>query len=98
VYKPGAPLLILVGEKDDWTPAEPCRQLAERSRGAGLPVSVRIYPGAHHSFDSNAPVRFVQERMNGNAPGGRGATTGGNADAWADSRVEVTRFFASHLK
>ena len=29
LYKPLAPLLILIGEKDDWTPAEPCHKLAE---------------------------------------------------------------------
>jgi dienelactone hydrolase len=98
VYKPAAPLLILIGEKDDWTPAEPCRELAARSHGAGLPVDVKIYPGAHHSFDNNSPVRYVAERNNVNAPGGRGATTGGNAEAWADSRDEVVRFFARHLK
>ena len=98
VYKTAAPLMILVGELDDWTPAEPCRQLATRSRDAGLPVSVKVYPGAHHSFDSDRPVRYVQERVNMNAPGGRGATTGGNADAWADSRKEVLRFFAQYLR
>src|SRR5436309_891561 len=27
VYRPVAPLLILIGEMDDWTPAEPCRKL-----------------------------------------------------------------------
>jgi dienelactone hydrolase len=98
VYQPLAPLLILVGEKDDWTPAEPCRQLAERSQAAGYPVTVKIYPGAHHSFDSDRPVRYVETRMNGNAPGGRGATTGGNPEAWADSIREVKAFFASHLR
>jgi dienelactone hydrolase len=97
VYKPLAPTLVLVGEKDDWTPAEPCRQLAERSRAAGYPVAVKIYPGAHHSFDSDRPVRYVETRVNGNAPGGRGATTGGNAEAWADSIREVTAFFARYL-
>ena len=98
VYKPLAPTLILVGEKDDWTPAEPCRQLAERSRAQGYPVAVKIYPGAHHSFDSDRPVRYVETRVNGNAPGGRGATTGGNPEAWADSIREVTAFFAKHLQ
>ena len=96
--KPAAPLLILVGELDDWTPAEPCRKLATRARDAGLPVTIKIYPGAHHSFDGDRPVRFVQERVNMNAPGGRGATTGGNAEAWADARREVERFFAQHLR
>ena len=53
VYKPVAPLLILIGESDDWTPAEPCRKLTEIARQAGYPVSIKVYPGAHHSFDSN---------------------------------------------
>lgn len=98
VYRPRAPLLILVGELDDWTPAQPCRELADRSREAGLPVAVKVYPGAHHSFDSNAPVRRVEARVNMNAPGGRGATTGGNPEAWADSIREVKAFFATHLR
>ena len=97
-FRANAPLLILVGEKDDWTPAEPCRRLAERAREAGYPVSVKIYPGALHSFDSASPVRYVATRVNANAPGGRGATTGGNSEAWADSIREVTGFFARHLK
>ena len=78
IYQPIAPLLILTGEKDDWTPAEPCRQLAERSRVAGHPVDIKIYPGAHHSFDNDRPVRYVAQRRNG-----RGATTGGDPAAWA---------------
>jgi len=96
-YRALAPLLILVGEKDDWTPAEPCRRLAEGAKQAGYPVSVKIYPGALHSFDSASPVRYVATRMNANSPGGRGATTGGNAEAWADSIHEVTEFFRTHL-
>jgi dienelactone hydrolase len=97
VYQPAAPLLILAGALDDWTPAEPCRQMAEASRAAAFPVAIKIYPGAHHSFDSANPVRFVAARINVNAPGGRGATTGGNAEAWADSIREVVAFFGRHL-
>jgi dienelactone hydrolase len=98
VYKPLAPLLILVGDKDDWTPAEPCRRLAERSREAGFPVTLKIYPGAHHAFDSAAPVRYLASRVNPNVHGGRGATTGGNPEAWADSIREVLAFFGRHLR
>ena len=29
IYRPSAPLLILIGEQDDWTPAEPCKRLAD---------------------------------------------------------------------
>ncbi|HYC37033.1 MAG TPA: dienelactone hydrolase family protein [Usitatibacter sp.] len=97
-YRPHAPLLILTGELDDWTPAEPCRRLADGARAAGHDVTIKVYPGAHHSFDNNAPVRYRAERMNRNAPAGRGATTGGNAEAWADSIREVKAFLARHLR
>jgi dienelactone hydrolase len=98
VYRPIAPLLILIGEKDDWTPAEPCRRLAEAAAQAGHPVAIKIYPGAHHSFDSPNPVRYVATRINRNAPGGRGATTGGDPAAWADAIREVTAFFDRYLQ
>ena len=98
VYRPVAPVLILIGDKDDWTPAEACRRLADAAQGAGQPVSIKIYPGAHHSFDSNNPVRYVARRVNANSPSGRGATTGGDPQAWADSIREVAAFFGRHLQ
>ena len=98
IYRPIAPLLILIGEKDDWTPAEPCQRLTDAAQKAGYPVAIKVYPGAHHSFDSPNPVRYVPTRINGNAPGGRGATTGGDPAAWADAIREVVAFFSQHLK
>jgi dienelactone hydrolase len=98
VYKSVAPLLILIGEDEDWTPAEPCRKLAESARQAGYPVSIKIYPGAHHSFDSNRPKRYEPARVNANSPTGRGATTAGDPHAWEDSIRMVTAFFGEHLK
>jgi len=98
VYRPIAPLLILIGERDDWTPAPPCQALAERSQFEGLPVEIKVYPGARHSFDSSAPVRFIPERHNVTSPTGRGATTGGDPVAWADAISQVTAFFARELK
>jgi dienelactone hydrolase len=96
-FKPLAPLLILSGELDDWTPAEPCRRLAEAARAAGYPVDIKIYPGAHHSFDSIAPIRYRAERLNRNSPTGHGATTGGNAEAWADAVRQVVQFLGNNL-
>ena len=97
VFRPLAPLLILVGEKDDWTPAVPCERLATAAQAEGYPVSIKVYPGAHHSFDSASPVAYIANRVNGNAPGGRGATTGGDPQAWADAIVAVEVFFGRYL-
>jgi dienelactone hydrolase len=97
-FKPVAPLLILIGALDDWTPAEPCRKLAEAARSAGYPVEIKVYPGTHHSFDSILPMRYVAERINANSPTGRGATTGGNAEAWADAIDQVARFLDRHAR
>jgi dienelactone hydrolase len=53
------PLLILIGEADDWTPAAPCRALAGDAAKAGEPVSIVTYPGAYHDFDHpNLPKRI----------------------------------------
>jgi dienelactone hydrolase len=54
------PALIMIGELDDWTPAEGCRRLAEgsddygvsRQNSHGAPIKVIVYPGAWHAFDS----------------------------------------------
>jgi len=98
VYRPAGPLLILIGEKDDWTPAEPCRRLTEASQRAGAPVTIKIYPRAYNSFDSANPVRYVETRVNASSPTGHGATTGGDPEAWADSIHEVVAFFGRYLR
>jgi dienelactone hydrolase len=90
--RPDVPLLILIGELDDWTPAKECLPLA------GERVTVKVYPGAHHSFDSPRPKRYVPARINPSSPTGRGATTEGHAGVWADSIVQTTEFFARYLK
>ncbi|MFC7421154.1 dienelactone hydrolase family protein [Iodobacter arcticus] len=49
-YQVTAPLLLLVGEEDEWTPAEPCRVLVAR---ADQPTFRLItYPDAFHDFDN----------------------------------------------
>jgi dienelactone hydrolase len=98
VYKPIAPVLILIGEKDDWTPAEDCRQMVEVSRKAGFPLDIITYPGAYHSFDSASPVRYDPLRAVISSPSGKGATAGGDSAAWSDAKKQVASFFAKHLK
>jgi len=50
------PMLVLIGELDDWTPADRCRGVEAR-RSKGNPVKLVIYPGAYHSFGSPRPGR-----------------------------------------
>ncbi len=52
-----APVLILIGEKDDWTPAAACQQLYARQQAQPGRVRLFVYPGATHVFDVNAPPR-----------------------------------------
>lgn len=57
------PVLIMIGELDDWTPARECRNMIEgidgygiaRQKGEGVPIKLIVYPGAFHAFD--APTR-----------------------------------------
>ena len=64
-YRPGAPLVLMLGEKDDWTPPGPCIEL-----GKVVAAEVNVYADAYHDFDN--PVGQVQLRAdvpNGVTPG-----------------------------
>ena len=96
-YQPSAPLLVMVGEADDWTPAAPCHALAAQAAfesGAGSPaVQIEAYAGAYHGFDSHAPVRLRKEVPNGLHPG-EGVHVGGNPEALQRSRQRLVEFIA----
>jgi dienelactone hydrolase len=53
-----APLLILIGDADDWTPSWRCRQMVDRldRAGSGGDVVLKIFPGAYHGFDFPVPA------------------------------------------
>jgi dienelactone hydrolase len=92
-YTPSAPLLMLVGQVDDWTPSAPCIALARSVHE--LKPEIVVYPGAGHGFDSDSPVRLRKDVPNGAHPG-QGVHVGGNPAAWRDSRDRVVRFLAEH--
>ena len=48
------PLLIMIGDKDDWTLAENCRKLQAAGFTQPSLVDVVYYPNAYHSFDNKA--------------------------------------------
>jgi dienelactone hydrolase len=99
-YQPSTPLLVLVGEADDWTAAAPCQALAAQAAqssldsGAHSPaVQIEAYAGAYHGFDSHAPVRVRKEVPNGLHPG-EGVHVGGNPEALQRSQQRLLEFIA----
>ncbi|MCC7429135.1 MAG: dienelactone hydrolase family protein [Alphaproteobacteria bacterium] len=96
-WRPQAPLLILIGAADDWTPAAPCESLAQRAAQAGQPVAIRLYPGAHHAFDH--PSLPLRERAGlGFSVNGRGtAHVGTDPAARADALARVPAFLREQL-
>ena len=49
------PIHILIGEKDNWTPAAPCSNLVKKLDGKAN-IALTTYLESHHSFDSETPV------------------------------------------
>ena len=94
-YRAAAPLLLQVGEDDDWTPPEPCRQLAAQASGA--PVTFHAYAGAVHGFDGSAPVTLRRDVPNGVRPG-QGVRVGGQPAARELSRERLRSFLASEAR
>jgi dienelactone hydrolase len=98
-YEPYAPLLILTGAADDWTPAAPCAELVDIAKGRGAPADIVIYPGAHHGFDRiNLPVRYRPNVRNLNKPDRLGATVGEHPAAREAAIARTREFFAQTLK
>jgi dienelactone hydrolase len=54
----GSPILMLLGGKDDYTPASFCLAYADVLRAKGASITVVVYPDANHGFDSKASPHF----------------------------------------
>jgi dienelactone hydrolase len=93
-YDAVAPLLVMTGELDNWTPAAPCERLTRRLTSRGQPVRYVQYPGSYHAFDGTSPVT---ERDNAGGTRFGKAMAGGNPEARTASAVEMLRFYAQYL-
>lgn len=90
------PLLVLVGEADNWTPAKPCIAFIEDAKARGASVELKTYPGAYHVFD--APSLKLRELPHLRRPDGVVPSAGTNPAALADARVRVPEFLRRHLR
>ncbi len=57
---PSVPVLVLIGEKDDWTPAAKCQAVTGKTN-----FEVVVYPGAYHVFNqpSEKPRDFLGHHL-----------------------------------
>lgn len=98
-YRSYSPLMILIGEADDWTQAAPCKELAAIAQAGASPVEIVTYPGAYHSFDRiGSPVRYRPNVRNLSKPDRLGATVGEHPQAREDAIKRTKEFFARVLK
>lgn len=52
----GAPVMLFLGEKDDYTPPELCRGYVTELNGYGNSIETHLYPEAHHAWDGQGKV------------------------------------------
>ena len=86
------PLLILIGDKDDWTPADSCRKL--QAAGFTRPdlVDAVYYPNAYHSFDNKASDRTIT------VADGKSHRLGYDPSAAPDAEARTRAFFDKYLR
>jgi dienelactone hydrolase len=94
------PLLVVIGEADDWTTAATCAHMVEAMRARGADATIEVLPGAYHYFDFVGQPRAVLAHVgNDNKPGGCcGATVEYNEAALATARRRVGEFLGYHLR
>lgn len=78
------PVLVLIGDADDWTPAQRCTTLQREDPDR---LEVVVYPGAVHAFDSRLRRRVYF-----------GHALGYDPDAAADSFRRARRFLDERLR
>jgi dienelactone hydrolase len=81
-----SPVLILIGEKDDWCPADYCTNFMPSGNTAHEAV-LKIYPGAYHDFDYEGLDEVYE-----------GHTLRYDPVAAQDAIIQVKSFLEKHLK
>lgn len=59
----GAPIRVLHGAADDYTPIRFVQELAGGLAPHGVDIEVCAYPGGHHSFDSIEPMTWLPDAV-----------------------------------
>ena len=83
------PLLLLLGELDNWSPASACVTKAKQLQQEGRTVEWKVYSGAHHGFDNK---RYINSRTR------RGRTTEYDQSAAKDSWKRLLAFLDKYVR
>ena len=83
-----APVLILIGEADQWNGADACKTLRNLARPDSASIDLTVYPGVHHAFD-------VAQLKPGRSSDGRWLEY--DAPAARDAEQKTRAFLAEHL-
>jgi dienelactone hydrolase len=94
-YALAAPMLLMIGELDDWTPAPECVALHRRIARPDAPAfELVVYPGSYHAFDGFGPVTV---RPNVGTTRSGQATVGGNPQAREQSHARMFEFLSAQV-
>ncbi|RZI44167.1 hypothetical protein EGT07_01685 [Herbaspirillum sp. HC18] len=95
-YELSAPLLLMIGESDDWTPAHYCEQLHGRVTRAQKDAvfELHVFPDSHHGFDGIGPL-YTRTNVAGTRSGT--ATVGGNPEAREKAHRLMFDFLSAQL-
>lgn len=85
LYILNSPLLVMIGEKDDWTPANLCKFYIKPKEG-WPEIILKVYPDAHHAFDQPLKLKYYM-----------GHKVGRNSSAAVDSYEMVRAFLEKYL-
>jgi dienelactone hydrolase len=83
------PLLLFLGELDNWSPTAKCVAKAEEIQRSGRIVEWMVYSGTHHGFDNQDYYFAVNDS--------RGRTMQHNQSAADDSWKRLKLFLTKHL-
>ena len=93
----GAPMLMLLGGRDNYTPPEPCQEYAQWFKSKNADVTVIVYPNAYHGFDSLRPPVHAK-----NVSTGVGCNFNTDLDRFAitirATGEDITRTFGTHAR
>ena len=84
------PLLLLLGEADDWTPPGWCVTIAQQVQQRHQTIEWVVYPRATHAFDSNEYGFGARQYL--------GHLMQYNASAAADAQQRVRAFLREQLR